>query len=170
MVSDNLHEVYQKQYPLRALSFNQEMMEALKSGRKTVTRRLIKNQPETDWQYQGWLNESTYQWLTGLEDVSQQHLAISNYRAGDVCFIQEYEGMPLEFATEFIKIIKIDVQRIQDISVEDCILEGFPITQGDGHNSPYDWFKKLWSGIYGVENWMSNPFVWVYQFERCEKP
>ena len=31
-------------------------------------------------------------------------------------------------------------------------------------------FESLWISINKEESWNSNPFVWVYEFERIEKP
>lgn len=31
-------------------------------------------------------------------------------------------------------------------------------------------FKTLWQSVYGLERWDANPFVWVVEFERIDKP
>ena len=35
---------------------------------------------------------------------------------------------------------------------------------------PYESFKTLWQSINGSESWNNNPFVWVIEFKRVEKP
>lgn len=34
--------------------------------------------------------------------------------------------------------------------------------------TPYDNFAELWLSIYGEENWLANPWVWVIEFKRVE--
>ena len=29
-------------------------------------------------------------------------------------------------------------------------------------------FRSLWESIYGAENWLANPWVWVIEFKRVE--
>jgi hypothetical protein len=51
--------------------------------------------------------------------------------------------------------------------------EGDPV-QGiiGSENTHVDWFKALWNSINAKRGygWDSNPWVWVIEFERCEKP
>jgi len=35
---------------------------------------------------------------------------------------------------------------------------------------PRESFMTLWASINGMESWESNPWVWVYEFERTDKP
>ncbi|HFP4566045.1 TPA: hypothetical protein ACHHMT_004368 [Escherichia coli] len=30
-------------------------------------------------------------------------------------------------------------------------------------------FGDIWRGIYGQENWLSNPWVWVIEFKRIQE-
>lgn len=94
--------------------------------------------------------------------------------------------MPKEHARIFLKIKSIRVERLQDISEHDAQQEGakdrlkhseMKVLEGLG-----DWtipspfrshqfgFLSIWCSIYGCENWLENPFVWVYEFEKIEKP
>lgn len=75
--------------------------------------------------------------------------------------------MPKEAARIWLKVKKIRVERLQDIDDDGVVAEGLQI--GD----PYD---ELWNStikkkkdlpLYG---WYANPWVWVVEFERCEKP
>ena len=73
--------------------------------------------------------------------------------------------MPKEAARIFLRVNKIKVERLQDISELDINAEG----------STSENFKNLWNSTikksdinkYSFE---ANPLVWVYEFERCEKP
>ena len=73
-----------------------------------------------------------------------------------------------------IKIERVRVERLQDISEEDCIREGvYEVSQGRyksdglnfiGHN-PIAVYASLIKKISGTEIWDKNPFVFVYDFK-----
>lgn len=79
--------------------------------------------------------------------------------------------MPKQACRIFLKIKSIRVERLQEISEEDAIAEG-----AIQHEKETDWlsakygFQMIWETINGKESWDWNPFVWVYEFERIEKP
>lgn len=82
--------------------------------------------------------------------------------------------MPKEACRLFLQIKNIRVERLQDISEEDAKAEGVE-TLGlyPGYDvSAKGKFEGLWNYIHGNtdENWNTNPFVWVIEFERIEKP
>ena len=56
-----------------------------------------------------------------------------------------------------LHIKDIRVERLQDISQNDAVSEGWPGTQND-MVSPNSWFTELWNSI--NNNWDDNPFVW----------
>lgn len=83
--------------------------------------------------------------------------------------------MPKAAARIFLSVTKLKVERIQDITVDDCIAEGV--------NNPCDWFGEhqadcnclevfadIWTRIHGKDAWERNDWVAAYTFERCEKP
>ncbi|UHG93290.1 hypothetical protein [Spirosoma oryzicola] len=93
--------------------------------------------------------------------------------------------MPAEAARIFLKVTSIRVERLQDISEADAIAEGITVVDklNDGTHyhyevagsdiysiSPATTYQKLWEKINGNGSWDENPFVWVYEFERIEKP
>lgn len=80
----------------------------------------------------------------------------------------------------FLKSTKIRVERLQDISEADSVAEGVE-TWPDGNYKSYTKdagkfssaigsYKTLWEKINGPISWDSNPWVWVVEFERCDKP
>ncbi len=100
--------------------------------------------------------------------------------------------MPKEAARIFLRVKDVRVERLQDISVFDAINEGCCGTVCDHVNAdpalgctdcyntgwlepPDAEFALLWDTtvkkadlpVYG---WDANPWVWVIEFERCEKP
>lgn len=94
--------------------------------------------------------------------------------------------LPKEYARIFLKIKSIRIERLQDISENDCIAEGasdrLKSTDLDLLKGLKDWtipspftehqfgFLALWCKINGCESWISNPWVWVIEFERIDKP
>lgn len=91
--------------------------------------------------------------------------------------------MPRKAARIFLKITNVKVQRVQDITPDECLKEGIkgysfgdnaPNAYGDNlYTDPKLAFKALWNStikkdklnIYG---WDANPWVWVYEFKRME--
>lgn len=67
----------------------------------------------------------------------------------------------------------VRVERVQDISEEDCYAEGIewranPEGDDDGHD-PWREFADLWDSINGkTYPFSSNPRVWVLEFERVQ--
>ena len=84
-----------------------------------------------------------------------------------------------------IKITNVRIERLQDISDEDCLREGvlssdkyalpYGIPMRDApnnvffyYNSPREAFATLIDKVSGKGTWESNPYVWVYDFELVE--
>ena len=97
--------------------------------------------------------------------------------------------MPKDAARIFLRVKNVRAERLQDISNEDAIKEGFEgseCSHPDGFpctdclNSgwiepPRVSFAILWEELNGarcggVYQWGMNPYVWVIEFEQCEKP
>ena len=73
--------------------------------------------------------------------------------------------MPKEAARIFLKVKKVRVERLQDIDDDGVVSEGLKI--GDPFDELWDsTIKKADIDRYG---WKTNPWVWVIEFERCEK-
>lgn len=81
-----------------------------------------------------------------------------------------------------IKITGVKVERLQDISDEDCLKEGiyedsgddkfppsifydFEGNKDDGFDTPREAFAALIDKVSGEGTWERNPFVWVYEFK-----
>lgn len=89
--------------------------------------------------------------------------------------------MPREAARIFLRVTDVRVERLQEIDGRSVLAEGVD----NGHSNPTmgkRWenmqlmaFSALWDStikpadrdLYG---WEANPWVWVIEFERCEKP
>ena len=93
--------------------------------------------------------------------------------------------MPKKRARIFLEVTNVRVERLKDISEEDAISEGidkkgdlyFNYVESEGYfkNSfqkeyfykeiPKVSFMSLWSKINGIDSWIANPWVWVYEFK-----
>ena len=82
-----------------------------------------------------------------------------------------------------IRITDIKVERLQDISDEDCLKEGifkwdagqkdipfysFHNADIPDYNDPRDAFAELIDKVSGKGTWESNPYVFVYEFELID--
>ena len=77
--------------------------------------------------------------------------------------------MPKAACRIFLEVINVKAERLIDISWLDAVSEGcsgYRPTQDE----PTHQFKRLWEFINGKESWKENPWVWVYDFKRVEKP
>lgn len=87
--------------------------------------------------------------------------------------------MPKEACRLFLKVTNVRVERLLEISEEDARKEGvkhliprwkdYTNEKGFCYNA-FSSFKTLWIKINGIESYTSNPWVWVIEFERIEKP
>ena len=94
--------------------------------------------------------------------------------------------MPKEAARLFLRVTDVRVERLQDIKNADLRAEGIPIPfLPQELNSQFnrlgaindckqarEEFMSLWDSLNAARGygWTSNPWVWVYTFERTEKP
>jgi hypothetical protein len=72
--------------------------------------------------------------------------------------------MPRRFSRILLEITGVRVERLQDISDDDCRAEGYDRS----HAFPREWFARLWASINGPGSWAANPWVWVVSFRRVE--
>ena len=100
--------------------------------------------------------------------------------------------MPKEAARIWLKVTDVSVERLQDITEEQACMEGtdpwdevcyenngwhptFSDPDSGGDPNMVDGFHKLWNSTIKKSDldrygWDANPWVWVIEFERCEKP
>lgn len=87
--------------------------------------------------------------------------------------------MPKKLTRLFLKVTAVRAERLQNISTDGCAMEGvWPLYSGPiGGRSEYyhDKFSYLWDSTVpkadlDTYGWNANPWVWVIQFEVCEKP
>ena len=193
---------------MKKIMFNDRygLTAAVLLGRKTMTRRAAKklNHPlVTDISEWGIDDKGkcylTTTYSTGLTEVVYppyqigEEIAIAQpYK--DICLTDPilFEVMPLkagwsnkmfvaaEYMPHRICITDIKVERLHDISEEDCLREGVEkwmdgyivngIMENHGqnnawYNSAYDAFFRLFTKLCGYKAWNSNPWVFAYEFE-----
>ncbi len=80
--------------------------------------------------------------------------------------------MPRTASRTTLEISAVRVERLQDISPDDCIAEGaWPVEKralGRGHEAVAA-FRTLWEEINGCGAWEVNPWVWVLEFRRVQE-
>lgn len=80
-----------------------------------------------------------------------------------------------------LEVVKVRVERVQDISEADAIAEGVRVPEGSKHGplepnavmvatTARDVFSALWDSINEKRNysWDSNPWVWVIDFHKVK--
>lgn len=99
--------------------------------------------------------------------------------------------MPKEAARIWLKVTDVRVERLQDITEEQACMEGtdpwdevcyenngwhptFSDPDSGGDPNMVNGFHKLWNSTIKKSDldrygWDANPYVWVIEFERCEK-
>ena len=83
--------------------------------------------------------------------------------------------MPKGAARIWLKVIDVRIERLQDITETQAQAEGCNSGLLTGPCTARGQFENLWNSTikkpdadkYG---WSANPWVWVIEFERCEKP
>ena len=82
--------------------------------------------------------------------------------------------MPKEAARIWLKVTDVRVERLQEMDKTDALKEGIDPRLCLNLSHALTKFKKIWDStikksdldIYG---WDADPWVWVIEFERCEK-
>ena len=92
--------------------------------------------------------------------------------------------MPKEAARIFLRVTDVRVEYLREITVDGCAAEGI-WDDYKTHSEKYHEnlkkaaypkaFSELWNSTIKKDDlpkygWNANPWVWVIEFERCEKP
>jgi len=189
---------------MQGIKFNAQGIKAILDGRKTMFRMPL----------------SPQQIFERVHHMTENE--VSKYKVGETVFVQEefctfpihnimyvselsddecYENyswkqpceMQEKHARTFLKITNIKVERLQDISEEDCIKEGGQWIGGEqlhdsgDYSDSYFYYgdlvdgwvnkeetchisafeKEIWNNLpyKAPHDWKSNPYVFVYEFE-----
>lgn len=189
---------------MKGICFKEPLFHATVRGSKTQTRRIMKPQPDDGQIWNSILGleikprykkgELLYLKEPYLDDLSMKK-TFYKYRKSDLNeLMKEYPEMnpdargfwrnklfmPQSEARYFIKITDVRVERLQEITEEDCIKEGIESFTKDERvfkyglegwvwsdmpRSPIEAYAALIDQINGKGTWESNPFVFVYDYE-----
>ena len=122
-------------------------------------------------------------WSEGYEDGTYIYRAddkladLPTFKESSKLIYHPSIHMPKEAARIWLKVTNVRVERLQEITIDGIRNEGISsmaVHAGDMEIALKEW-KNLWNSTikknrpdsYG---WDANPWVWVIEFERCEKP
>ena len=78
--------------------------------------------------------------------------------------------MPKEAARIWLKVTDVRVERLQDMTDDDAEAEGCFDYTSTALGFPDVWDSTIKKSNLDRYSWQANPWVWVIEFERCEKP
>ena len=83
--------------------------------------------------------------------------------------------MPKEAARLWLKVTDVKVERLQEMWASDVPKEGIYFNKPTTADEMLMLFAKLWNSTIKESDldrygWNANPWVWVIEFERCDKP
>lgn len=174
----------------RPIIFTGDSVRAILDGRKVMTRRVVKPQPEHGvrffnggklwhnkrcdpnhhkvpfntgdrlWVRETWMNCATHGIKYRADD-----------RFGRCRAWRPPMHMPREFSRLTLEVVSVRVERVQEISNEGCLAEG---VCGDisTQREPLDRFPAHWDSINAKRGygWDVNPWVWCVEFMKVETP
>ncbi len=190
---------------MKKIMFNDQygLTQAVLDGRKTQTRRIAYEKPFKYKRCCGFITEGTDKGKLSIND-GNEIVAKSTYKISEVVAVaQRYcdipfandifiRAVPIGWSNKMfvksslmphqIKITNIRVERLQDISTDDCMKEGIFCSHIDGiddaytYDATFDRFVKKWWYRTPIEaykmlssklhlHWDSNPLVFVYDFK-----
>ena len=185
---------------IKPILFNTEMVRAILDGRKTVTRRLVKFLSRKNPNWTGYVKDGLMLYNGRNEPcikkapyqpgdilyVRESYSELSFgyvYKAdgenidhlGNVIQWHPSIHMPKEAARIWLKVTDVRVERLQDMWASDVSKEGLLFNKPTTVDEMLLAFAKLWNSAIKKSDidsygWNANPWVWVIEFERCEKP
>ena len=172
---------------MKKIMFNDKygLTQAVLEGRKTMTRRIVRNPKEAEINGHKYLQTEKLRYKVG-EVVAVAQAYKDTCWTSPVLRLKDKPGWSNKMFVyaglmpHQIRITNIRVERLQDISDEDCIKEGVYWDYGDypymatimfkydGKEEfirPESAFAALIDKVSGKGTWKSNPWVFVYEFK-----
>lgn len=202
---------------MKKIMFNDKygLTQAVLEGRKTQTRRIVSDSLVED--YENWLDDVMCIAVppgTTYERIEDFLVKRSRYRVGEIVAIdQSYKDIHEEVENETLemldlycsngwnnkmfvradackhqmRITKVSIERLKDISNEDCLKEGVVKCDtevcnnqcylmskcnfchcGNAKYTPREAYAALIDKVSGKGTWERNPYVFVYDFEQVK--
>lgn len=138
----------------KPILFSTPMVQAILDGRKTITRRIVKEKPPiTPYRCRYKVDDVLYVRETYMEAPNYPDLPEEYYYKASMCeqFLDEWKGcwkpnihMPKVAARIFLKVTNVTVEHLNDITEQDAIAEGVEPFMNDyyKHYSPELEFTK----------------------------
>ena len=184
--------------PIKPILFNTEMVRAIMDGRKSCTRRIIKPQPQGYFEVSeeplyiydtdGKQGKITPPYQPGdilyvretWKQAPNGYYYYEDWQRNDIADVTKWKPsihMPKEATRIWLRVTDVRVERLQDIDGKGCVKEGIeeePLKYV-GDEFVKGMFHDLWDSTIKKSDldrysWDANPWVWVIEFERCEKP
>lgn len=180
--------------------FNMEMVRSILDGRKSCTRRIIKPQPQGYFEVSeeplyiydtdGKQGKITPPYQPGdilyvretWKQAPNGYYYYEDWQRSDIADITKWKPsihMPKEAACIWLKVTDVRAERLQEITAESALLEGtdkyIHLNGKFDKNAILTSFMGIWNSTikksdFDRYGWDTNPYVWVIEFERCEKP
>ena len=185
---------------IKPILFNTEMVRAILDGRKDATRRIVKGFIPDDavWGYTAFTPKGYISCRGTFADGYGEKFFKLPCEPGDILYVREtwkkapngyyyYEDwqrddiadvtkwkpsihMPKEAARIWLKVTDVRVERLQDMTDDDAEAEGCFDYTSTALGFPDVWDSTIKKSDLDRYGWDANPWVWVIEFERCEKP
>lgn len=174
----------------RPILFSDRLVQAILDGRKTETRRVVKNGPpglempcpyglagDTLWVREAHYIHPNHVVWPGLPHRRGPNGEAAFYRTG---FDRAFSGrwrpsihMPRWASRLTLRVTEVRAERLQEITADGARAEGCPDRPVEGaEQASVDalarwWVQELWDKIYQPKGlgWEANPWVWVVAFE-----
>ena len=131
-----------------------------------------------------WVRETWSEWTDGFA-YKVPVPGIYNYPSSYIGKWKPSIHMPKEAARIFLKVTNVRIKRLKSMAINDFLNEGIEIRE-TSFNDPENAFMQarnqfieLWDSTLPPNKdkfkssagaWNTNPWVWVIEFEPCEKP
>lgn len=192
---------------IKPILFNTEMVRAILDGRKTCTRRIVKDGIPDDamWGYTAFTPKGYISCRGVYADGYGEGFFKLPYQPGDILYVRETWGhpislnsdkqyvfradkiaesgfkndshiwhpsihMPKKAARIWLNVTNVRVERLQDMTDDDAEAEGCFDYTSTALGFPDVWDSTIKKSNFDSYGWDANPWVWVIEFERCEKP
>ena len=188
---------------MKKIMFNDKycLTQAVLDGTKTMTRRVLRNNvPLGNWEetekhlpYKvGEVVAIAQSYKSIADERDEAETALDLYKIGDNFLTMDEMGagwnnkmfVKADLLPHHIKITDVKVERLQDISENECLKEGIKLSNNGRFyfhqmvayklsinkyfDTPHEAFAYLIDKISGKGTWESNPFVVAYSFELVD--